>query len=222
MTKAPSARPMCRQLALEQAHQADEEQRERPVELRLDGEAPRVLQRARRLEDLAVGRVREDELPVGHVEERGGTIDADGPPLAQRSDGGGHERRERHTERSSREEATQSALPELEEPNPAPGPELRDEQPRDEEPAQGEERRHGEGTARHPTHATVEEEHGRDGHGSQAVEPGHVGQLRRTGRPPLRVRLPAVRGRRFLGPPLRRREGAHRRGIQDIGRPLTS
>ena len=79
------------------------------------------------------------------------------------------------TRRSRREQAPEAARPELEEADPpVMAVVLVEQQRRDEEAAEGEEHVDAEVATGHAPEAVVVEDHGDDGDGTEAVEPGAV------------------------------------------------
>ena len=153
-----------------QVEQNQHDRRPHDVELLLDGKAPHVLEHRRLSGGGEVVAPSHDEVPVGHVEQRGQRVEAQAGELAgagEYLDEDGHSH-QHHQEGG--QEATGPAGPELAQADgQAPRP-LTKEQGGDQEARQDEEDVHAEEAPAGHRRATVVEHHAEHGHGPQAVQ----------------------------------------------------
>ena len=179
-------------------HDAEEDQRPDQVELLLHRQRPGVDQRRGKAGHVEVVRARNDEVPVGEVEERGERV------AAQRRIGAGRDEdavddgdADEHDE-ERRQQAPGAAGPEGPQPDGAPLAPLHDQERGDEEARQGEEAVEEEEPARGQVHPGVHAQDGEHGDAPNPVEGRQVGE-----RCPLArcVRGDACRHRRSVPSP---------------------
>ncbi len=156
--------------------QAGDDQRPDHVELLLDREAPRVVERRRRGEERPVVVAREHRPPVGHVGDRGEGVHADEVQLLGRGEerGIGRHPEQHHAER--REEPPRPSGPEGPEVHVLGRADLREQQAGDEEAGQDEEGVDAQVAAVEV--AAVEQQHAGDGGAADAVERADVADAR--------------------------------------------
>ena len=189
--RAPHCGAACRHRPAP-GQQTRQEQRPRQVELFLDAERPRVLQRR------GCGGLREvvapsqDHPPVRDVEQRRQPVTAKRPQLLGGQQRAGPECNDREHEQEGRQQPSGAATPERHQRDaPALLP-LGEQEARDQVAGQHEEGVDAQEPTAGPGHPSVERQHGQDGQPAQPVEGGHVGGPVSRGPPPT------------SGPPLRR------------------
>ncbi len=166
------------------------------VELLLDRQRPHVLE-GRGLGRLGeVVRPGQDEVPVGHVEQRRQGVETKPGELARRRQEPGVEGHPDQQDEEGRQQAAGPAGPEAAQGDAEGPPPLPHQQRRDEEPREDEEDVHPEEAAGEDGQAAVVAHHPEDGDRTQALEPGDEAEADRPAAP-----RPAGCGRLPPGPP---------------------
>ncbi len=158
----------------------------------------------------------QNEVPVGHVEQRREGIEPQARVGARRGHEGGVEHHEDQQQQQGGQQAPGPPGPELPERDGVPALPLRDQQRGDEEAREDEERVHPEEARRQPRDAPVVGHHPEDGEGTHAVERRDVGEIRLLARR-VGVRRRRCRRGRELGRRRQSVDGSGRRRRADHG-----
>ena len=157
-----------RAVAATPCHDPGERERPQQIELLLDRQAPRVVERRRRREEREVVVVPEHVPPVRDVRERGERVDADPMQLARLRENRGVDPHEREHEEERGQEAAGPPSPERYEMHRPRGPGFDQQQRRDQVARENEEQVDAEVAARHAV--GVKEQHGDHGDPADTVE----------------------------------------------------